>query len=87
MPRIFIPPLIRPLTGGLEEVCVEAANVRQVIAQLEERYPGIREKLCEGDSLKPGLSVAVDGNVSSLGLLQKVSEESEIHFLPAIGGG
>jgi molybdopterin converting factor small subunit len=31
--------------------------------------------------------VAVNGAVSSVGLLQKVPDGSEVHFLPAIGGG
>ena len=87
MPQVFIPPLLKPLTAGEEIVSVEGNNVRQVVEALEQRFPGIREKLCEDDELKPGLTVAVDGNVSSLGLLQKVNENSEVHFLPAIGGG
>ncbi len=87
MPRVFIPPLLKPLTAGEEIVAVKAKNVRLVIEELDNRFPGIREILCEEDELKPGLTVAVDGNVSSLGLLQKVSDDSEVHFLPAIGGG
>lgn len=87
MPRVFIPPLLKPLTAGEEIVEVKAKNVRQVIDELENRFPGMREKLCDEDELKPGLTVAVDGNVSSIGLLQKVSDDSEVHFLPAIGGG
>jgi molybdopterin synthase sulfur carrier subunit len=87
MPRVFIPPLLRSITGDVEEVDVTAHNVRQVIEALENRFPGIRNRLCDEDGLKPGLTVAVDGNVSSLGLLQKTGEESEVHFLPAIGGG
>ena len=87
MPRVFIPPLLRSLAGGASEVDVEGSSVRQVIAALDERFPGIRERLCEGDQLRPGLAVAVDGRMSSIGLLQKVGPESEVHFLPAIGGG
>ena len=87
MPRIFVPPLLRALTGGASEVDVEGSSVRHVIAALDERFPGIRERLCEGDQLRPGLAVAVDGRMSSIGLLQKVRPESEVHFLPAIGGG
>ena len=87
MPRVFIPPLLRTLTDNVEEVEVDAKNVRQVIEQLETRFPGIRSRLCEDDALKPGISVAVDGNVSLLGMLQKVGPQSEVHFLPAIGGG
>jgi molybdopterin synthase sulfur carrier subunit len=85
--RIFIPPLMRGLTNGVDAVDVEAGTVRQAIAQLEDRYPGTRRLLCEGDDLKPGLTVAVDGNISGLGLLAKLKPDSEVHFLPAIGGG
>lgn len=87
MPRVFIPPLLRQKTGGVEHVDLAGTNVRQLIEKLEEQFPGVRDRLCEDDELKPGLTVAVDGNVSSLGLLQKVGAESEVHFLPAIGGG
>jgi len=85
--KVFIPPLLRPATNGLDQIEVEAATVRQVVAALEKRHPGIRERLCADDSLRPGLAVAVNGAVSSLGLLQKVPDGSEVHFLPAIGGG
>lgn len=87
MPRVFIPPLLRPLAGGAEQTEIEGATVRQLIDGLEERFPGIRERLCQDDELKPGLTVAVDGNVSHRGLLEKVPEDSEVHFLPAVGGG
>ena len=87
MPRVFIPPLLRGLTGGVTEIAVEAANVRQAVDALEANFPGIRERLCKDDALKPGLAVTVDGNVSGLGLLQKLRPDSEVHFLPAISGG
>ena len=35
----------------------------------------------------PGMAVVVDGETSQLGLLEHVREDSEIHFLPALGGG
>lgn len=87
MPRVFIPPLLKPLTGGIETVDVTAGTVRELIDRLDERFPGVRDRLCEGNDLKPGLTVAVDGNVTALGLLQKTAASSEVHFLPAIGGG
>ena len=87
MPRVFIPPTIRSLTGNQEVVEAAGQNVREVIASLDEQYPGIRDWLCSDDELRPGLSVVVDGSVSSLKLLQRVSTDAEIHFLPAISGG
>ena len=87
MPNVFIPPLLRALTDGTEKVEVPGATVKEAIDALDTRFPGIHDRLCNGDALKPGLTVAVDGHVSSFGLLQKVEAESEIHFLPAVGGG
>lgn len=87
MITVFIPPQFRSLAEGTESVVVEAASVRQAIARLDELFPGIADRLCEGDELRPGLSVSVSGRVSGLGLFQKVSPGGEIHFLPAIGGG
>jgi sulfur-carrier protein len=87
MPTVFIPPLLRDLTQGADQVQVAGGTVRQVVAALDRRYPGVRERLCTNDELRPGLSVAVNGTVSSLGLMQKVPAKAEVHFLPAIGGG
>jgi molybdopterin synthase sulfur carrier subunit len=87
MPRVFIPPLLRPKAGGAESVAVLGSSVREVIAALDAKFPGLGESLTEGDALRAGLAVVIDGNVSPSGLLQKVSPESEIHFLPAISGG
>ena len=38
-------------------------------------------------TIRPGMAVIVDTEVARLGLFQPVSEQSEVHFLPAIGGG
>jgi molybdopterin synthase sulfur carrier subunit len=75
------------MTRGVKEVEVEAANVRQIIDRLEELYPGIKDRLVEGGRIRPNLSVAIDGEVARLGLLEKVGKSSEVHFVPAIGGG
>ena len=87
MIKVFIPPLLRDAANGLDQVEVSATTMRQVVAALEARFPGIRQRLYAGDGLRPGLAVAVNGTVSSVGLLQKVPDGSEVHFLPAIGGG
>ena len=87
MITVYIPPLLRSLTAGAEQVQTTGTNVRQIIDNLDEQFPGLRSRLCDGDTLRPGLTVAVNGTVSSLGLLQKVPDGSEVHFLPAVGGG
>lgn len=87
MPRVFIPPQLRSLTASESVVSLNGETVRQLVDELEARYPGIRARLCEGDRLRPELSVAVDSRISPLGLLTRVSGESEVHFLPAVSGG
>ena len=87
MAAVWIPALLRDLTGGKARVEVPGATVRQVIDNLETAYPGTRGRLCQGDDLEPAISVAVDGEIARLRMLQPVRESSEVHFLPAIGGG
>jgi len=87
MPQAFIPPLLRSLTEGREVIDVTGATVGEVIDSLNRDFPGLRERLVEGDRLKPGLSVAIGTRVSARGLLSKTAPNDEVHFLPAIGGG
>lgn len=87
MPRLFIPPLLRPYCGGLDEVIVEGATVLEAVQSLDQLHPGTLERLCPAGKLRAGMSVTVDQNITPRGLAQKVSPESEVHFLPAIGGG
>ncbi len=87
MPQVFIPPGLRPLTGGLEQVEAAGETVRQVIRDLDARFPGFAAQLTDGTSLRPGWMVVVGGAVATLGLLHRVPANAEVHFLPALGGG
>ena len=68
-------------TGGVERVDVQAADVRGLIAVLDQRFPGI------GEVLSSGMAVAIDGEIISEPLLEAVPDHSEVHFLPSISGG
>lgn len=87
MPRIFIPPQLRAMTAGAGSIDVPGKNVREAIEALDAKFPGIARHLCDGDSLRGDLTVVIDADVSPRGLLQKLNPESEVHFLPPIGGG
>ncbi len=87
MARVWIPALLRGMTGGQSEIEVAGETVGALIDQLEARYPGIRERLVEAGRLRPNIAVVVDGTRSRQGLRQPVSEQSEVHFVPAISGG
>ena len=87
MAKVWIPSLLRELCGGERIVEVPGRSVRQVIENLEARCPGIRERLIEDGELRPDLAVSVDGETTQIGLLQPVGDDSEVHILPALGGG
>ena len=76
MATIYIPSLMR-------------ADMRQVIANLEAACPGFKQRLLEDDAqrIKPNIAVMIDGRNARRILIDKVNENSEIHFLPAISGG
>jgi molybdopterin synthase sulfur carrier subunit len=89
MPEVWLPPRLQRLTGGRQTVQVAGQTVRQVIENLERAFPGLQAELydAEEDILMPGMAVVVDGETSQLGLLETVRETSELHFIPALGGG
>ena len=75
------------LSNGEQRVVVEGKNVRQIIESLDQKYPGFKDRLVEDGRVKPNISFAIDEEITPLGMIEKVSEESEVHFLPAISGG
>ena len=87
MVTVWIPKAMQCHTGGKETVQAEGRTVRRLILALDETYPGLKDALMDGDRLKPGVAVAVNGQVSHLGPLQPLQEDNEVFFVPAIGGG
>ena len=85
--KVFIPTMLQPLTGGVKQTECAGRNVRQIIAALEEQYPGIMSRLVENGEIRSNLAVSIDGDVARMGMLERVSEGSEVHFVPAIAGG
>ncbi len=87
MPIIAIPALMRNLTDGEERVTITGATLREVIDNLEKRYPGTKAKLCDGDRIRPGIGVYINGVITRIGMHERIDAEAELHFLPAISGG
>ena len=84
---VFVPTMLQTMTNGVKQIDMEADNVRQVIDRLETLYPGMKDRLIESGQIRSNLAVAIDGEVARMGLLEKIGEAREIHFVPAIGGG
>jgi len=87
MAEVWIPSLLQPLSGGVQKVSLPGKTVRQLIDNLEQQYPGMRERLLDGDRLRASISVVVDGEISQEKLRHKLEEDSEVQFMPAISGG
>lgn len=80
MTTVHVPSALRELTGcALLEV--DARDVRGVLRVLDERFPGFRE------GLGADFAVAVDGEILHDALLEPVSADGDVHFLPPISGG
>jgi len=84
---VYLPTLLRPLAGGRESIDVGGTNVRQLVDALEAECPGIKDRLLDQGRLRKNVSVAIDGEISPLGLLEEVRTTSEVHFVLAISGG
>jgi molybdopterin synthase sulfur carrier subunit len=87
MPTLWIPTPLRDLTQGKASVVVSGSSVREAIESLEAKFPGIRERLCDGERIRPNVSVMVDGQVSHLKMRERLRVGSEVHFVIAISGG
>lgn len=87
MATVAIPSLMQELTDGKEKATVEGNTIREVLNNLESIYPGFKARICDDDQIRPNIAVYVDGSLTREGMRQQVSEDSEIHFLPAISGG
>jgi molybdopterin converting factor small subunit len=87
MAKVFIPASLWSSTAGVRIIELPGETVRDVVLGLEALYPSLIGRLRDGDSLRPGLVVAVDTTVSPRGLKQVLTPENEVHFLTTLAGG
>ena len=79
--------MLRPLAGDHDTLDVRGSTVRELVDNMTAIYPELRARLLDGNHLRANISVAIDGEVSTLGLLDTVGADAEVHFIPAISGG
>jgi len=87
MADVHLPATLAPLFDGLpRRLDVEAATVGDVIAHLDERWPGVRDRLCEpGPTLRRHINVYVDRERA--GLDTALGAASRVDVIAAISGG
>jgi len=87
---VKIPQLLRELTGGRDEVSVEAKTAEQALDELEKKFPRVKGRICRGDgSLHGFVNLYVnDEDVRFLdGLSTQLKEGDVVTILPMIAGG
>ena len=90
MPSVRVPSALRTLTGGNADVDVTARTVRDAIAELDKRHPGIAARVLDGaGAVKPFIRIFVGSeDIGALsGLDTPLGERDEIAIVPAIAGG
>jgi molybdopterin converting factor small subunit len=85
--KVFVPTPLRSYTG--QQACVEAqgATLRELLADLERSYPGIRFRMIdEQDAIRPHIRFFVNAEqVRDLGAALRPVDEVQI--LQALSGG
>jgi [CysO sulfur-carrier protein]-thiocarboxylate-dependent cysteine synthase len=90
MTRVRVPPTLRAEAGGAREVEASGSNLRELLENLADRYPGLGNQVLEnGGEIAPFVNVYVNNeDVRTLqGLNTPVSESSTVILLPAMAGG
>ncbi len=90
MATVRIPTPLRKYTAGQEEVAAVGKTVGELIADLEAKYPGIKERICD-DSGQVRRFVNIFANDEDIRFLKNldtpVKDSDEISIVPAIAGG
>lgn len=88
--RVRVPTPLRKFTQGADEVDAQGQNVRAVVEDLEKKFPGIRERICdENGKVRRFVNVYVNGDdIRFLQNLETATKEGDnISIVPAIAGG
>ena len=90
MPTIRIPTPLRKLTKEQELVEANGGNVAELIESLDQKYPGLKERICdENGNVRRFVNIFL--NDEDIRFLDdkdtSVKESDEISIVPAIAGG
>ena len=86
---VRIPTILRTYTGGAKSVEGSGDTLASLIADLEERYGGLQERLVDDSGLRRFVNVYLnDEDVRFLGGLEApVKDGDTVTVLPAVAGG
>jgi molybdopterin synthase sulfur carrier subunit len=90
MATVKLPTILRKQANGDAQVQAEGSTLRDLLNDLESKYPGITKNIVSDDGgLHRFINVYVnDEDVRYLGSLEtNVSESDTVSILPAVAGG
>ena len=87
MAEVYLPSTLPPLFPGLpRKLELDASSVDEALRQLDERWPGFRDRLVEaGPAIRPHIHVYVDQERA--GLDTRLESRSRVDVIAAISGG
>ncbi len=90
MPSIRIPTPLRKLTNELEVVQTSGATIGEILENLDQAFPGLKERICdEQGNVRRFVNIFV--NDEDIRFLEDkatgVKDTDEISIVPAIAGG
>ena len=86
---VFVPPALRTLTDGQDEVCLEAPDVDALLNALDMAFPGFRARVVdEAGRTRPYVNVFVNDELVRGSLSRaRLSPGDTVHLLPSVAGG
>jgi molybdopterin converting factor small subunit len=87
MADVHLPSTLMPLFVALpRRVELDGGSVGEIVAELNERWPGLQDRLCEpGPVLRRHIHVYVDGERATLET--PIAASSRLDVIAAISGG
>ncbi len=87
--RVRIHPFLRKLTGGQEVVEVQGRTLGQCLEDLEAKFPGIKQQICDpkGNLADPWEVYVNSSSSHPEGLAKPVQEGDELAIMALILGG
>ncbi|HEX5017891.1 MAG TPA: MoaD/ThiS family protein [Actinomycetes bacterium] len=87
--EVSIPTILRSYTDGAKAVTADGGTLKELIANLDARHPGIADRLVDDAGLRRFVNVYLnDEDVRFLsGLDTELADGDTVTILPAVAGG
>ena len=80
MARVHLSSGLTRHTDGVEDFEIDAPRVRELTEMLAKRFPGLAGEIEQ-------LAVAIDGRIYNEAPYHPLHADTEVYFVPRVGGG